>query len=167
MHNLHRLTIVPQLLIWSLLIFYVALGTFLIVVGADRIAQTMYDFAQKISHLRFGWTILLAMLGMSHASVISGGATELYFNLVVISFPPCIGHTTTVTLCGFAYGMQGFYLAAGGSMLGSALTFAVLRFLFSKRLRKWSSSNEKWQALESVIVSTHLFIVFPLHLIFY
>jgi hypothetical protein len=72
---------------------------------------------------------------------------------VLISFPPCIGHTTTVTLCGFAYGMKGFFLAAGGSLLGSAMAFVVLRLLFSKRLRKWSSQNEKWQALESVVVS--------------
>ena len=51
------------MLIWSLAAFYVALGTFLVMVGADRIAQTMYDFAQQISHLRFGWMILGAMLG--------------------------------------------------------------------------------------------------------
>ena len=51
------------MLIWSLAMFYIALGTFLVMVGADRIAQTMYNFAQKISHLRFGWMILGAMLG--------------------------------------------------------------------------------------------------------
>lgn len=76
---------------------------------------------------------------------------------VLISFPPCIGHTTTVTLCGFAYGMKGFFIAAGGSLVGSATAFAVLRFLFSRRLRKWSSSNEKWQALEAVVVRSHIF----------
>ena len=32
-------------------------------VGADRIGQTMYDLAQKISHLRFGWMILGSVLG--------------------------------------------------------------------------------------------------------
>ena len=74
-------------------------------------------------------------------------------DLVVISFPPCVGHTTLITLCGYAYGMKGFPIAAGGTLFGSAFTFIVLRFLFSRRLQKWSQSNEKWQALETVIVS--------------
>jgi len=131
-HRYKKLHLYGKLAIWCLALFYLALGSFLIAVGPDRIAQTMYDLAQDISHLRFGWLLL-------------GGA------LVIISFPPCIGHTTLVTLCGFAYGMKGFPIAAAGSLVGSATAFAVLRLLFSKRLRKWSSSSEKWQALESVI----------------
>ncbi|KAK7695472.1 hypothetical protein QCA50_000108 [Cerrena zonata] len=127
-----KLPIGGKLLIWALILFYIALGTFLIIIGPDRIGQTMYNLAQKISHLRFGWMILGAIL-------------------IVISFPPCIGHTSTLTLCGFAYGMRGFPIAAFGSLIGSAIAFIVLRLLFSKRLRKWSSSNEKWQALESVV----------------
>lgn len=63
------------------------------------------------------------------------------------------GHTTTVTLCGFAYGMNGFFVCLAGSVLGSAVVFVVLRFLFSKRLRNWSATNEKWTALETVVVS--------------
>ncbi|KAG6857343.1 Tlg2-vesicle protein [Tephrocybe sp. NHM501043] len=70
---------------------------------------------------------------------------------VVISFPPLIGHTTLVTLCGFAYGMPGFFIAAAASVIGASLVFAVLRFFFNKRLRQWSDHNEKWQALESVV----------------
>ena len=63
------------------------------------------------------------------------------------------GHTTTVTLCGFAYGMKGFYLGLAGSVLGAAVSFVVLRFLFARRLRKWSATNDKWTALETVVVS--------------
>ena len=72
---------------------------------------------------------------------------------VIVSFPPAIGHTTLVTLSGYAYGMKGFPIAACGSLFGSAVTFVVLRLLFSNRLQKWSQSNEKWQALETVVVS--------------
>jgi len=64
-----------------------------------------------------------------------------------------IGHTTTVTLCGFAYGIQGFFLSLAGTVLGAAVVFVVLRFLFAKRLRKWSVTNDKWTALETVVVS--------------
>ncbi|KAI0796582.1 Golgi apparatus membrane protein TVP38 [Abortiporus biennis] len=127
-----KLHLYGKLFIWGLALFYISLATFLIIVGPDRIGQTMYDLAQKISHLKFGWLLL-------------GGI------LVVISFPPCVGHTTVITLCGFAYGMRGFPIAAAGSLVGSAVAFIVLRFLFSKRLQRWSSSSEKWQALEAVV----------------
>jgi len=73
--------------------------------------------------------------------------------LVLISFPPMTGHTTTVTLCGFAYGMKGFFIGLAGSVLGAAFVFVVLRFLFSKRLQKWAATNDKWTALETVAVS--------------
>jgi len=59
-------------------------------------------------------------------------------------------------VCGYAYGMKGFPLAAGGSLVGSAVAFVVLRFLFSGRLRRWSASNEKWQALETVVAAKGL-----------
>lgn len=59
-----------------------------------------------------------------------------------------------MNLCGFTYGMQGFIPAAVSTVGGSALAFVVLRSLFSNRLRKWTTTNEKWGALEAVIVST-------------
>jgi len=52
--------------------------------------------------------------------------------------------------------MKGFFIAAPASILGSALVFVVLRLLFTERLRAWSSQNQKWQALESVVVSFYL-----------
>lgn len=76
----------------------------------------------------------------------------IFFSPVLVSFPPMIGHTTLVTLCGFAYGMKGFYIASTASVFGSALSFTILRLLFSKRLREWSGKSDKWQALESVVV---------------
>ena len=61
------------MLIWSLALFYVALGTFLVWVGADRLAQAMYDFAQKISHLQFGWLLLAGMIGMCSTHHVAPG----------------------------------------------------------------------------------------------
>jgi len=71
-----------------------------------------------------------------------------------------IGHTTLVTLCGFAYGMKGFAIAAIASVFGSALVFVILRLLFNRKLRYWSSKNEKWQALEAVVASQFLQCLF-------
>ena len=67
-----------------------------------------------------------------------------------------IGHTTMLHVCGFAYGLKGFPLAAAASVIGSSAVFLALRFLFGKKLRAWSSSNDKWQALETVIVCLEL-----------
>lgn len=75
---------------------------------------------------------------------------------VLVSFPPLVGHTTLTTLCGFAYGMKGFFISAIASVVGSAAAFMALRYLFSERIRQWSAHNEKWQALESVVVCSHV-----------
>lgn len=128
-----------KMFVWSLIAFYAGLAAVLILKGAV-IAQAMYDVAQKLSHMKYGW---LAIIGF----------------MIAISFPPMISHTTTVTLCGFAYGMKGFYVALAGSVLGAATAFVVLRFLFSKRLRKWSATNDKWTALETVVKSKGLPLV--------
>jgi len=87
--------------------------------------------AQKLSHMKYGWLIIIGFM-------------------ILISFPPMTGHTTTMTLCGFAYGMKGFFIGLAGSVLGAAFVFVVLRFLFSKRLQRWSATNDKWTALETV-----------------
>ncbi|OJT10205.1 Golgi apparatus membrane protein TVP38 [Trametes pubescens] len=132
-----KLNIYSKLFVWGTFFLYISLAVTVIYIGPDRIGQTLYNLAQKISHYRFGWLILFG----------------LFF---VVSFPPSVGHTTLVTLCGYAYGMKGFPIAAAGSLFGSAFTFVMLRLLFSRRLRAWSQSSEKWQALETVIASKGL-----------
>lgn len=136
-----KFNIYQKLFVWGTFFLYLSLATAFFVIGADKIGQTLYNFAQRISHLRFGWLIL----------------TALFF---VISFPPMAGHTTLITLCGYAYGMKGFPIAAAGSLFGSAFTFLVLRLLFSRRLRRWSESSERWQALETVVASKGLPLIF-------
>ncbi|KAL6309559.1 Golgi apparatus membrane protein TVP38 [Sparassis latifolia] len=121
-----------QLFIWGTICVWVSLATIFVVIGPDRIGQAFYDLAHKINQLPFGWLIIAGLL-------------------VIESFPPVMGHTTTVTLCGYAYGMKGFYIAAGGSLAGACFAFAVLRLLFRERLRRWSASNQKWIALETVV----------------
>ncbi|TRM59308.1 hypothetical protein BD626DRAFT_508875 [Schizophyllum amplum] len=127
-----NLNIYGKLFLWLLILFYAAIITAFIVLKPSRIAQWFYDRATDLSHLRFGWLAIGAVM-------------------VVISFPPLVGHTTATTLCGFAYGMKGFTIAAAASLVGSGLVFFTLRLLFSRRLKGWASQNDKWQALESVV----------------
>ncbi|KAG1892571.1 Golgi apparatus membrane protein TVP38 [Suillus subluteus] len=129
-----KLSLVGKALIWFILFFYFCATAFILVVTPARIAQFTYDFAQDIRHLPYGYTILIVLM-------------------IAVSFPPFIGHTTLLNLFGFTYGLQGFFPAAFASLAGSAIVFVTLRIMFSKRLRLWTSTNEKWQALEAVIRS--------------
>lgn len=130
--KLKSLNLATKLFLCLLVVFYLSLGVLVIIISPARIAQYLYDQAHILAEAPFG-SLALALA------------------IVCISFPPLIGHTTLVTLCGFAYGLNGIYIAAGASIVGSALVFVVLRFLFSARLRAWSGHNQKWQALESVV----------------
>lgn len=118
-----------------------------------RIAQFLHDQAKILAATRLGWLGLIAAMGMSIPPFdFLSDLTHAPCFAVCISFPPLIGHTTLVTLCGFAYGMEGFYIALAGSIIGSATVFLFLRLMFSERIRAWSAQNEKWQALEAVVV---------------
>ncbi|KAF8192494.1 Golgi apparatus membrane protein TVP38 [Pholiota molesta] len=140
LHRYRKLHLFGKLFIWLLLFFYICIGVFVIVVTPSRIAQFTYDKTRILAATRFGWLILTGAL-------------------IGVSFPPLIGHTTLVTLCGFAYGMKGFFISAAGSLIGSSLVFVILRLLFSEKLHEWSSQNQKWQALESVVKAKGLSLI--------
>lgn len=57
--------------------------------------------------------------------------------------------------------MKGFFISATGSLVGSAGAFIMLRHLFSERIHQWSTHNQKWQALEAVIVNPHTIFLSP------
>lgn len=79
----------------------------------------------------------------------------------IISVPPFVGHTMLTSLCGFAYGMKGFFISSTASLVGSAGAFIMLRYLLSERIHQWSTQNQKWQALEAVIVNPHTIFLSP------
>ena len=124
-----------QAVLCTFVIFDIILLALIAFFGPKAITQGFYDFGQKIAHYRYGWLCLGALM-------------------VVLCFPPLVFYFTTVSLCGFTYGVNGFFIAAPASVFGSALAFVVLRFLFRERLQSWTAKNEKWQALENVIVCT-------------
>ncbi|KAJ6538589.1 hypothetical protein B0H10DRAFT_2140528 [Mycena sp. CBHHK59/15] len=132
-----KLHLYGKIFLWLWIVFEICLVTALIVITPSRVAQFLYDNATKVARHPVGWL----------------AATIL---IVVISFPPLHGHTTITTLCGFAWGLNGFFIAAPASLLGAALVFSVLRLTFKERLRSMSKGNEKWQALEAVIAAKGL-----------
>ncbi|KDQ20769.1 hypothetical protein BOTBODRAFT_26787 [Botryobasidium botryosum FD-172 SS1] len=71
--------------------------------------------------------------------------------IVVGSFPPVIGISTSMMLCGFAWGVQGIFIVAPAATLGACLAFVLLRLFFRKKVKNWTQNVKKWEALESVI----------------
>ncbi|KAG2348347.1 Golgi apparatus membrane protein TVP38 [Suillus weaverae] len=129
--------LVRKPVIWLIVFFYVCMAVFIIAVTPARIAQFTYDVAQGLRYLSYGYMLLIVAM-------------------VVISFPPFIGYGTLLNLFGFTYGMKGFIPAAVGTLAGSAIVFVILRMTFGRRLRSWTPTNAKWQALEAVIRSRGL-----------
>ncbi|THH10073.1 hypothetical protein EW145_g1575 [Phellinidium pouzarii] len=52
----------------------------------------------------------------------------------------------------FGWVILGAIMTGPAALIGSAITFIALRFAFRERLRAWTSKNEKWQALEAIVV---------------
>ncbi|KAJ7638724.1 Golgi apparatus membrane protein TVP38 [Roridomyces roridus] len=121
-----------KVLFWLWILFEIALLTALIVITPSRVAQFLYDKAEKLAQLPLGWLVVGSLVAL-------------------VSFPPLHGHTTLTTVCGFAWGLKGFLIAAPASLIGAGLTFCILRLFFHRRLRALSKSNENWTALEEVV----------------
>ncbi|KAF7301353.1 hypothetical protein MIND_00700500 [Mycena indigotica] len=128
-------------ILWLWILFEIFLVTVIALIGPSRVAQFLYDNAEKLAQSQFGWLIIGLLIAC-------------------ISFPPLAGHTTLTGLCGYAWGVPtGFYIAAPASLIGAAFAFTTLRLSFRKRLHNFSKTNEKWQALESVISAKGLSLI--------
>jgi len=131
-HHFQKLSIRGKLLISAIALFNCFLAALIIIITPARIAQIVYDLGQVITEHHWGWLLLVALIQIA-------------------SFPPMIGHTTMLNLCGFTYGINGFLVAALASLVASAVVFVVSRYIFGERLRSWSEKNEAWKAVEAVV----------------
>lgn len=86
------------------------------------------------------------------------------FLKVITSIPPLIGGSTTLTVCGFAYGVNSFLFVAPAACIGAAFAFLTLRYLFRERVRKFTQKQEKWRALEAVIAAKGLPLIILIRL---
>ncbi|KIK47760.1 hypothetical protein CY34DRAFT_21282 [Suillus luteus UH-Slu-Lm8-n1] len=125
---------VGKSLIWFILLFYACLAAIITVGTQGRVAQLTFDSAQAFRNVPYGYMLLIVVM-------------------IVVSFPPFIGHGPILHLFGFTYGMWGFFPAAFGTLLASVVVFATLRMMFGKKPRMLTSTNERWRALEAVIRS--------------
>ncbi|QRV72470.1 Golgi apparatus membrane protein TVP38 [Ceratobasidium sp. AG-Ba] len=114
--------------VWLLILFHVALIGVFIYVGPDSIFQFLYDMSQKLKAMPAGWVIL--------SGILRG--------------------TTTLTVCGFAYGVKAFLFVAPSACIGAGFAFLTLRYFFRERVRRLTQRQEKWRALEAVIAAKGL-----------
>ncbi|KAG8761454.1 Tlg2-vesicle protein [Serendipita sp. 396] len=126
-----------KLLVILVMIFYICLVCIFIVIGPDTIFQYFYNLSQQLRKMEYGWLFL-------------GTA------LVIASFPPMVGFTTLLSIAGFAWGVQGFWIACPAAFIGAGLCFVSLRLMFRVRLQKLQQSNKHWRALDQVVATKGL-----------
>ncbi|KAG8746858.1 Tlg2-vesicle protein [Ceratobasidium sp. 414] len=123
-----KLGLYGKTFVWLLILFHVSLISVFIYVGPDRIFQFLYDTAQELKATPAGWIILSAFISGS----------------------------TTLTVCGFAYGVKAFLFVAPAACIGAGFAFLTLRYFFRERVRNFTHGQEKWRALEAVIAAKGL-----------
>ncbi|KAJ1308773.1 hypothetical protein OPQ81_004463 [Rhizoctonia solani] len=140
-----KLNLYGKAFVWLMIFFHIALATVFIKFGADRIFQFLYDYAQKLKAMPTGWMILSAII-------------------IITSLPPLVGGTTTLTVCGFAYGTNAFGFVAPAACIGAAFSFITLRYFFREKVRRFTQKQEKWRALEAVIAAKGLPLIILIRL---
>jgi len=136
-NRFQKLKWLGKIVVITLLLSYIALAVTFFIIGPDTIFQYFFDLSQVLRRMRFGWLILGSLM-------------------VFASFPPMVGFTTLTSICGFAWGIKGFLLAGPAALLGAALSFASMRFLFRARLAKLQQANKHWRALDQVVAAKGL-----------
>jgi uncharacterized membrane protein YdjX (TVP38/TMEM64 family) len=72
--------------------------------------------------------------------------------LVIVSFPPLVGHEIIGILCGLVWGMwAGFGVLAAGTFFGEIATWIVFKWMCTTRARKFERRNKLYAALTQLI----------------
>jgi uncharacterized membrane protein YdjX (TVP38/TMEM64 family) len=127
-----RLKPVGKVLFWVLCAIQLAFIALLFIYTPERIFQYIYDLSQRLREQSYGWVVVAVAIALS-------------------SIPPIVGHGTSMMLCGFAYGVQGFIIAAPAAIVGASLGFVIYRYILTEQVKQWTANSNKWKAFESVI----------------
>ncbi|KAI9053489.1 hypothetical protein LZ554_002444 [Drepanopeziza brunnea f. sp. 'monogermtubi'] len=111
----------------AIVVFIVFLILFL--VYNERVFEYLAPAAKKWHDVRGGWTILWLLT-------------------CVLSFPPLIGYSTTITISGFVYGFpNGWYIVASATIVGSTASFLASRTILSKYVHRLVGQDKRFEAL--------------------
>ncbi|ODV60435.1 Tvp38p ASCRUDRAFT_18959, partial [Ascoidea rubescens DSM 1968] len=76
----------------------------------------------------------------------------IWFAMFFVSFPPMIGYTALSTLTGILFGLNGWFLIASSSVLGSTVAFIIYKFCFKNYSLYLSQKNVLFNALSQVFL---------------
>ncbi|CAO2656950.1 Nn.00g057530.m01.CDS01 [Neocucurbitaria sp. VM-36] len=95
----------------------------------ERIFGALLPVAKKWRDITAGWLILWALI-------------------FVVSFPPLIGYSSLLTICGFVYGFpNGWFIAATATVAGSTASFLLSRSLLKNMVHRLIANDTRFAAL--------------------
>ncbi|KAH9821570.1 hypothetical protein DFH28DRAFT_524897 [Melampsora americana] len=119
----------------------------LITIYHTRIIKALKPFAEdlrelKVGHFKIGWVIPIIIL-------------------IIISFPPLMGHEIIVLICGLVWGLWiGFGIVSIGTFLGELANFYVFKYACKARAARYEEKNLSFATLSLVIREGGFWIAF-------
>ncbi|KAI8940364.1 hypothetical protein NX059_004057 [Plenodomus lindquistii] len=104
-------------------------GAILFLVYNEQIFAKLLPWAKKWRDVPGGWLILWA-------------------GIFVVSFPPLIGYSSLLTICGFVYGFpNGWFIAATATICGSTASFLLSRSILKSLVHRLIANDTRFAAL--------------------
>ncbi|WVW82396.1 hypothetical protein I302_104403 [Kwoniella bestiolae CBS 10118] len=99
--------------------------------------ETIVEFCEPVTRTIRGWP---------------GGWLIPLAILIVVSFPPLVGHEIIGILCGLVYGLWvGFAILAAGTFLGEIATWVAFKWCCQGRAAKFEKKNKLYASLTQLI----------------
>ncbi|RXK39777.1 hypothetical protein M231_02970 [Tremella mesenterica] len=118
---------------WYALAVIIISLTVLLSAKHESIVDFLKPVTQKIRSWPMGWLVPLALL-------------------VVVSFPPLLGHELIGVLCGLVWGLGiGFGILAAGTFLGEIAVWVAFKWFCTARANKFERKNKLYASLTQLI----------------
>ena len=103
---------------WYALAIIIIAITILLTTKHETVVDFLHPVTEHIRHWPVGWLIPIALL-------------------VIVSFPPLLGHEIIGILCGLVWGLGvGFGILAAGTFLGEVAVWVAFKWLCTARAAK-------------------------------
>lgn len=118
---------------WYAILIIAGTLTALITAKHDAVVDFCRPITEKIRSWPAGWLVPIAIL-------------------VIVSFPPLVGHEIIGILCGLVWGLWvGFAILAAGTFVGEIATWVAFKWCCQTRAAKFEKKNRLYAALTQLI----------------
>ncbi|MCJ1306434.1 Tlg2-vesicle protein [Agyrium rufum] len=129
--TISKLPLIQQLLIGVVGVVILVLAILFFVYSHD-IFDRLSPLAKQWANLPAGWLILFAMTTCT-------------------AFPPIIGYSTCVLIAGFVWGLKGWFIVAGATIVGSTGSFIASRSVLQGFVHRLVADDPRFAALSTVL----------------